>query len=237
VRRSIASLMSSSLLLAAFVTPLAVVAAGGQVGYIPARSPYLDLEQAQELTLIVGTYHGHHDDAGVAPQGGTILGAHYEWRAGGPAHLIAEVAGINSNSEVINPFKNGAARDVGKLSRPLYTADFDLGLSLTGGKSWHHFVPEIVGGVGLISDLRSQPDTGGFKFGTRFSFNSGAGLRYVPGGRWAFRADFKDRLYTVGYPESFYVAPAGGTAVSASSQAKSFWTNNPALTFGISRLF
>jgi hypothetical protein len=33
------------------------------------------------------------------------------------------------------------------------------------------------------------------------------------------------------------VAPAGGTAIIPSTQAKSFWTNNPALTIGISRLF
>ncbi|MEO7083808.1 MAG: hypothetical protein ABI442_20165 [Gemmatimonadaceae bacterium] len=236
MRRSIALLMSS-LRVAALVTPFIAGAAGAQVGYIPARSPYLDLEQAQELTLIVGTYHGHKDVAGVAPQGGTLIGAHYEWRAGGPAHLIAEVAGVNSNSLVLNPFKSGAARDLGNLSRPLYTADFDLGLSLTGAKSWHHLVPEVQGGVGLISDFRSQPDTGGFKFGTRFSFNVGAGIRYVPGERWAFRVDLKDRLYTIGYPESYYVAPAGGTSIIPSSQAKSFWTNNPALTIGISRLF
>jgi hypothetical protein len=237
VRRSIASVMSSSLLFGALLTPLAAFVAGAQVGYVPARSPYVDLEQAQEFSLIVGRYRGHHDVAGVAPQGGTIIGAHYEWRAGGPAHLIAEVAGINSNSEVINPFKTGTARDLGAFGRPLYTADFDLGLSLTGGKSWHHFVPEVAGGVGVISDFRSQPDTGGYKFGTRFSFNMGAGLRYVPGGRWAFRADIKDRLYTIAYPESFYVAPPGGTALIPTSQAKSFWTNNPALTIGISRLF
>jgi hypothetical protein len=191
VRRSIASLLSSSLLLAAMSAPSA---AGAQVGYLPAKSPYLDLEQAQELTLIVGTYHGHHDAAGVAPQGGTIIGAHYEWRAGGPAHLITEIAGVTSNSRVLNPFKTGTARDLGNLSRPLYTADFDLGLSLTGGKSWHRLVPEVAGGFGLISDFRSQPDTGGFKFGTRFSFNMGAGLRYLPGGHWAFRADIKDRM-------------------------------------------
>jgi hypothetical protein len=229
--------MSSSLLFAALLTPLAAVASKAQVGHLPAQSPYLDLEQSQELTLLVGTYHGHHDAAGVAPQGGTIIGAHYEWRAGGPAHLIAEVAGVTSNSAVLNPFKSGEARELGKFGRPLYTADFDLGMSLTGGKSWHHLVPEIQSGVGLISDFRSQPDTGGYKFGTRFSFNMGAGIRYVPGGRWAIRADIKDRLYTIAYPESFYVAPPGGTAVIPDSQSKSFWTNNPALTIGISRLF
>ena len=65
-----------------------------------------------------------------------------------------------------------------------------------------------------------------------------AALRYVPGGRWQLRADVKDRMYTIGYPDSFYIAPiGGGTAVLPRNQAKSFWTHNPALTVGVSRLF
>ncbi|HEY2025830.1 MAG TPA: hypothetical protein VGG78_02405, partial [Gemmatimonadaceae bacterium] len=93
------------------------------------------------------------------------------------------------------------------------------------------------GGVGLVSDLRSQADTGGFKFGTRFALNAGAGIRWVPAGAWQVRGDLTDRLYTIGYPEAFYTAPAGGTAVIPSTQAKSFWTHNPAFTLGLSRLF
>jgi len=78
---------------------------------------------------------------------------------------------------------------------------------------------------------------GGFKFGTRFAINWGAGIRWVPGGRWQVRGDITNRLYTISYPDAFYVAPAGGTAVIPATQAKSFWTNNPAFTLGISRLF
>jgi len=100
-------------------------------------------------------------------------------------------------------------------------------------------VPEIASGIGLISDLRAQPDSGGFKFGTRFAFNMNAGLRLVPGGgsRWQVRGDIKDRLNTLAYPESFYTAPAGGKAVLTPAQAKSFWTNNPTYTLGLSYLF
>jgi hypothetical protein len=144
---------------------------------------------------------------------------------------------ISSDSHVLNPFKNGDARDLGNSSRPLYTADFDLGLGLTGGKTWHRLIPELSGGIGVISDIRTKPDTGGFKFGTRLTLNMGAGMRYVMSERWQLRVDFKDHLYSMGYPESFFLAPTGGTAIVPASQAKSFWTNNPSLVFGISRLF
>lgn len=225
-----------------FVSGLLCIAgsvAGAQVGHNPARSPYVDLEQAQELTLIVGAFHGHRDPVNVGPQSGAIYGLHYEWRAGGPAYLTGEVARIESDRSVLNPFRAaGRGRELGNTSQPLYTADVGLGIGLTGGKSWHHIVPELAGGVGLISDFRTSADTGGYKFGTRFALNWGGGVRVVPGGRWQVRFDVKNRLYTIGYPEAFYVPPTGGgAAVVPTSQSKSFWLNNPAFTLGISRLF
>lgn len=208
-----------------------------QVGYPPARSPYLDLEHSQELTAIGGWFHAHRDAANVGPQSGAITGLHYEWRAGGPAHLVAEIARISSERRLIDPFKTGTARELGTISRPLYSADADLGLSLTGGKSWHRIVPEVSGGLGLISDFHAKPDTGGFRFGTRFALNMGAGIRILPGGSWQIRGDIKDRLYTLGYPQTFFEVPSGGTAVVPATQSKSFWLNNPAFTFGLSYLF
>lgn len=212
-------------------------AVSAQVGFKPDQSPYLDLEHAQELTLFAGNFHGHRDPANVAPGGGFLVGARYQWRAGGPALIIGEVSRASSNSRIINSFASGTARDVGTVSRPLYSANVGLGLSLTGAKSWHHFVPELASGLGFISDFRTRADSGGFKFGTRFAINWGGGIRWVPGGSWSVRGDMTNKLYTISYPESFYIAPAGGNAVVASTQARSFWTNNPAFTLGVSRLF
>jgi hypothetical protein len=211
--------------------------AAAQVGYPPSRSPYIDLERNQELTLTVGSFHAQRDPAAAAPQGGLIVGAHYEWRAGGPAYLIGDLSRISSSRDIINPFGVGAARSLGTTNRPLYTGSVGLGIGLTGAKSWHHLAPELAGGVGLISDLRSAADTGGFKFGTRFALNWGGGLRWVPGNRWQVRGDITNRLYTISYPEAFYTSPSGGAPVIQQSQSKSFWTNNPAFTLGISRLF
>ena len=209
----------------------------GQVGYAPEKSPYVDLPYSQEITLIGGYYHAHRDAANVGPQSGSITGVHYEWRAGGPAHITGELAYISSDRNLINPLKSGTLRDLGTATRPLYTADVGLGISLTGEKSWHHLVPEIGGGIGLISDLRSQPDSGGFLFGTRFTFNGSAGIRYVPGGKWQIRLDAKDRAYTISYPQTFFTAPAGGIAVVTNHAEQSYWLNNFSLTLGLSYLF
>jgi hypothetical protein len=209
------------------------------VGYPPARSPFVDLEYTQELTFFGGQYHAHRDPVHVGPQSGPVFGVHYSWRPSGPVHLITELAYINSDRRLINPLKPAATRELGTVSRPLYSADANLGLSLTGGRSWHRLVPEISSGIGLVSDFHTKPDSGGFKFGTRFAFNMAAGLRIVPGhgSRWQIRGDVKDRMYTLAYPQTYYTAPTGGTAVAATTQAKSFWMHNPAFTLGLSYLF
>ena len=75
-----------------------------------------------------------------------------------------------------------------------------------------------------------------YTFGTPFAFTFGGGLRYVPGGRLQLTVDWNDYLYQLKYPTAYYVIPTGGTA-AATNEARSFWKNNKALTFGASLLF
>ena len=213
--------------------------AQAQVGHTPESSPYLDLERSQEWTILYGHVSAHHDDAGVAPQGGMLTGLHYEWRFAGPAHLIAEAAYMDSQRLELNPADTGKARTIGTIKRPLYSFDASIGMNLTGAKTWHHLVPEARGGIGVISDLRAVPDSGGYQFGTHFAFLWGAGVRWIPGGsegRFQLRGDITNRVYTISYPATFQSAPVGGTAIIPSDHSLSSWTNNPAFTIGISYL-
>lgn len=226
------------------VVSLVVLAtsARAQVGHLPDRSPFVDVDYRQELTLYGGPYAAKRDPAGVAPQYGAAVGLFYAWRAGGPAYLFADLGTITTNRTVLDPRKPEATRDLGARSWPLYTADAGLSLALTGAKSYHRFIPMVRGGVGIVTDFKSVPDTGDFKFGTRFALTWGAGIRYVPGGKWQVRADWTNRLYTVSYPTSYYDPPqtTGGNPVPPILQgdvAKSRWTNNAAFTLGLSYLF
>lgn len=220
----------------------AASSAGAQVGYEPARSPFVDLEHKQELSLVAGQYLAKRDPAGVAPTDGPMLGLLYAWRAGGPAVLTAELGYVAAERHVLDPLQPVATRDLGARSWPLYTADLGLAVSLTGSKSYHRLVPTIKAGLGLVSDLKSEPDIGDYKFGTRFAFNWGGGVRWVPGGRWGFRADVNNHLHTIAYPEKYFTpqTPTGGNPVPAilgTGVSKSRWTNNTALTIGLSYLF
>lgn len=210
--------------------------AKAQVGYPPARSPYLDLPYSQEITAIFGYYVGRDDPAGVVPGNGSVIGAHYEWRAGGPAHLIGEITHISTSRMVIDPTKSPSTRDLGTQSWPLWTAEFGLGMSLTGARSWHHFVPEVNAGAGVVSDFKNA-DVGDFKYGTRFALMWGATLRYVPGGRYQIRVDYSNRLNSISYPDAYYRIPAGGGAPVLTGIDRSIWRNNPSFTIGLSYLF
>ena len=210
--------------------------AAAQVGYPPSQSPYLDLPFKQEITAIFGYYVGRDDPAGVVPGNGSVVGLHYEWRAGGPAHLIGEVTHISSSRTVLDPTKPAATRNLGTQTWPLWTADFGLGMSLTGGRSWHHLVPEANAGVGLVSDFK-KADVGGFKYGTRFALTWGAALRYVPGGHYQIRADISNRLNSITYPDAYFRTPSGGGTPILRGIDKSIWRNNPSFTIGLSYLF
>ncbi|HKO16124.1 MAG TPA: hypothetical protein VJU87_07790 [Gemmatimonadaceae bacterium] len=215
----------------------AAASATAQVGYPPARSPYIDLERTQELSIIAGRYYAPADPAGVAPGSGLITGVHYEWRAGGPAYLIGEIARTSSTRTVLDPAKSGAARNLGERDWPLYLADAGVALGLTGGKSWHRLVPQVKGGLGFASDMHGGADVGGFKFGTRFAFNWGAAVRYAPGGRLGLRLDWTNRLYSIGYPNAYFQPTASGGTPILVGKDNSAWRNNMALTLGVSYLF
>jgi hypothetical protein len=208
-----------------------------QVGYPPARSPFVDVDQTQELTPFFGYFSAKKDPARVAPTSGAIGGFQYEWRATEPLHLGFDFVGINSNRTPLDPAKPPASRILGTTSHPLYAMDGFLALSLTGARSWHHVMPMVGAGLGLISDLKGA-DVGGFKFGTRFAFPWGAGVRWVPGGgHMQLRADVKDWMYSVVYPESYYVSSTTDAPILTSNVARSRWTNNFAMTVGVSYIF
>jgi hypothetical protein len=222
-------------LLGALALAFIATTARAQVGHLPENSPYRDLETRQEFTFFGGRYTTGKDPIGVAPLDGPMYGIRYQVHVGGPAFLMARWSHVNSSRFAIDPTKNGAARKLGKHNESVNLYDIDLALNLTGEKSFHHIVPVINFGAGVAScscSVTNDPYT----FGTPFAFTFGGGLRYVPGGRLQITVDWNDYLYQLKYPTAYYVIPAGGTA-AATNEARSFWKNNKALTFGASLLF
>ena len=225
---------------------------GAQVGYPPAKSPYRDLRETQELTLYSGYFVAREDPGHVAPRSGTIVGGLYQWRMGGPATLTFDFGRIASERQVLDPERletcpgptplappdtSVQCKSLGIFRWPLYAADLGLAINVTGARSWLNLVPQLRAGLGTVSDFHSQTDVGDFGFGTRFALTWGAGVRWVPGNRFQVRADLLNRLYSVKYPTTYYAPADDGSSIFNASQSRSAWLNNPALTIGVSYLF
>ena len=205
-----------------------------EVGHAPSESPYRDIAFKQEITPFAGYFSAGGDPAGVAPRSGPMLGARYEIRIGGPAQFMARVGHVWSERRVINPELPVESRDLGDMSTSLYIADVGISLNLTGQKSWNGLVPVITGGAGVVSDFKGA-DVGGFRFGTQFAISVGGGVRWVPqDSRLQLRVDLADYLYQVTYPTSYIVETEENPRVTRKQSA---WTNNLALTAGVSYRF
>jgi hypothetical protein len=214
---------------------LLALPAVAQVGHDPATSPYADLEYNQELTLMGGYLRARHDPAGVAPQSGPMTGVRYELSLVGPLALTSDFIAGFGNRDLIDPTRRAGDRLVGTANATVYAADLGLAMNLTGRKSWHHVVPQLRAGIGVVHS--SAQDTLGFAFGTPFAFSFGGGLKLVPGGRVQFRADITDRVFKLSYPDAYYRLASDNTAVLDAQTARSFYTHHAALTVGVSYLF
>lgn len=212
--------------------------AGAQVGHTPDASPYADLVYRHEVTTFTGYFYAAQDPARVAPRSGPLAGLRYSLYLAGPAHFTARLAYARSERTVLDPLEPAATRVVlPAASVPLLIADAGLAVALTGFKSWNRLVPEINGGLGFVTDFRTSGDVGDFKFGTRFALTLGAGVRWVPGGRFQLRADVTDNLYRISYPDVYYRPASDRTTILRANQATALWTHNPTVTLGVSYLF
>jgi hypothetical protein len=226
--------MLAGLVAAIATAPMAVA----QVGHTPEASPYEDLVYRHDVTTFTGYLNTRRDPAGVAPRSGPLAGVRYALHLSGPAYLTTRVAYARSERTVLDPLEPAGSRVVIPAAKvSLLMADAGVALSLTGFKSWNRLVPELNGGVGFVSDFRTKSDVGGFSFGTRFALTLGAGVRYVPGGRFQLRADVTDNLYRIAYPDLYYRTASDGTTILKGTQAKALWTQNPSITLGVSYLF
>jgi hypothetical protein len=223
------------LLIALLLAATAGALPAQQVGYAPTRSPYRDVDMTMELALLGGHFSATRDPAGVAPQSGQMWNLLYGWHAAGPLFLTGTFSRVGSMRHIIDPL--ALNRDRGSEAWPLYAVDGGMSVSLTGDRTYHGFMPVLNAGLGFISDRHTNSDIGEFQFGTRFEFIWGATLRYIPARRWGVRVDFNNRFYSLGYPETYYVAGKDGNTVVNPRLSKSFWRNNPSLTIGISYLF
>lgn len=223
-------------LLAALAPALSPALAGAQVGYPPETSPFRDLVYRQEVSVVSGYLIQQRDPAGVAYQGGPLIGVRYAAQFGNPLFVGVQALTSRAGRSVIDPALRASQRGVGTRRSFLTMVEAQLGVALTGFRSWHGLVPEVSGGIGLVTDWKRE-DLGGYRFGTPFAINAGSGVRWQPGGRLQVRLDVTDHVFRIAYPQSFYTSTTSDPPVLNAQQATSLWTHNASVKIGLSYLF
>lgn len=225
--RVCAALLASTLAASASVLPAQLVGAD------PSRSPFRDLPTSQQLTLSGGLLKTANDAADLGPDAAPYFELRHDLHLAGPAWMTTRYGLMRSERRVIDPGLPAGERYQGQQSVTQHFADLGLTLALTGQKSWHQVVPTLGAGIGMTSDF-SDLDIGGYKFGSKFAFTFGPGLRVALPGGYSLRADVTNRVYQFQYPSTFFAAASDSTKVLTDTKQRSGWLSNWSFTTGVS---
>ena len=201
------------------------------VGTLPDQSPYLDIQDGQRLSVVAGWLQTGHDAVGVNAKSAPMYGVRYDLSIGGAAYISGVLFGASTDRTVLDYTKAVAHRDIGTHSLALIDGSAQLGLSLTGRRTWHRLQPLIYIGAGVVSGLGDTFDVSDDIFGTSFQFSYGAGLRFVASRNSEFRLDIQQYWWELKYPPLYRSTQGDPVAIKPTGSLSS-WTANTALTLG-----
>lgn len=224
--------IASKLVLVAVVFLSAPDALGAQVGHPPDRSPYEDIRTGQTLSLGAGWLFVRRDPADVAPKASAFGHVRYDIAIGGPAAFFVRYSLAPSERRLLLPSNPRLTRVLSTPTVNTSVVDLGVDLSLTGKKTWHRLSPSIGAGVGVVSDF-TKADTGAYRFGTKFAFTYGLGLRFIPGSGISFRADVTNYTWQYQYPDRYFVRASDSTSVLRDTRARSAYRGNWGLSGGV----
>lgn len=222
----------SVLLSTALLTLSLPVTATAQIGHLPEKSPYQDHKIGQTLTVMGGWLAVKGDLARVAPKESWLAGLRYDIGVGGPASLFARYMASPSQRNLLAPSNPRATRIIGTPGVTTHLFDAGLDMSLTGRKTWRQLMPSANVGVGLVSDFAAA-DTGAYQFGTKFSFNYGFSLRYLPRRGPQIRIDATSHLWQYQYPDRYFVVASDTTSILTDTRNREAWRGNWSLSAGV----
>ena len=186
----------------------------------------------QNLTLSAGWLAVRRDPANVAPNASAFASARYDASIGGPAALYVRYTFAPSERRLLAPANPLATRVLSTPSVNTTVIDGGLDLSLTGRKTWKRLAPAITAGLGIASDF-AKADTGAYRFGTKFAFTYGLGLRFIPRSGLSFRADLTNYTWQYQYPDRYFIKAADSTSVLTDTRVRSKYKGNWGLSAGL----
>jgi len=196
---------------ALLVLALAAAPAAAQVGHAPAHSPYRDILAGKSITVLVGDVGGSGGKIGVGPHDGQSYGVRFDIRLGTPLQFGVTVARAQLKRLIVSAADSVNNRVDGPVDQNLTMFEGALQLNLTGKKTWHHLAPFLGGTVGYVDGSplpSSQPDSSGYKFGSKFYFAPAAGVRIFLGQSFHLRLEARQLFWKLTYPSAYNLEPA-----------------------------
>jgi hypothetical protein len=175
-------------------------AAWSQVGHLPERSPFRDLEVRHALVLQGGYLTGSGGRASAGPTDGPMATLRYTIHLGGPVEAILGVAGADLQRVVHN---SGLPPDT--VGQSVLLGEAGFGFLITGEKTWHGLVPYVAATMGAAFGGSVPSDSSGFEFRTRFHFGPQVGIRWYATRKVSLRLEGRDLMWRLRYPASYYV--------------------------------
>lgn len=223
--------ISMSLLLAG-ASAVSRSAAHAQVGHLPEQSPYDDVKLGQTVSFMAGWSAVKRDPAGVAPASSIAAVLRYDAAVGGPASLFVRYTLAPSSRNVLAPNQPRATRVARNQSVATHALEGGIDIALTGKKTWRSLMPLLSGGVGVVSDFAAT-DSGAYRFGTKFAFSYGLGLRYFPKRGPQLRLDVTNSIWQFQYPDRYFVLTSDTTSVLTNTNDRAAWRGTWGLSAGV----
>ncbi len=179
-------------------------------------SPYRYIETGQEAGIFIGYLGMGRGQLDLGPGDGPLLGARYGVEVGGPFSIEGVASYFPATRYVMDPRRVEGDRMVGEAQTHMVMADARIKFSLLGRRLWNGVGPYVLAGAGLAFDAAGEqpeeedllPDDR-FGFGWKFLGLLGAGGRWLPSDRWAFRGDFTLNLWKIDTPDGYFEEDRG----------------------------
>jgi len=212
--------------------------ARSQVGHPPESSPYTPLRATKVISLGIGYLQGSSGRAAVGPTDGPLAVGRFNMRIGGPLELDGSLGIANLERNIIDPATAPTDSIVDVAKQTVTLLDAGIMLLLTGQKTWHRTVPYVGASFGVAFGGRVPEDTlSGFTFKTQFQLAPVLGFRWYPSNRLMFRWEFRDVVWRLSYPPSFFTSPeddiSAPPVLDPNIASDKEWTHHPTFLFTI----
>lgn len=209
-------------------------AALAQVGHDPQSSPYRDVPEKYIISFTGGYSWASGGKVNVGPGEGAVFGARGDVHLAGPGMVHIGVNFGNLDRLLLDPTKPPEERVLGWTTQTVMMADVGLNLVLTGQKSWYGIAPFIGASIGIAIGGDVPADSlSGYEFNTKFIVTPAIGIRWHPIRRIGLRVEFRDVLWKLSYPNSFFEPPTEDPGIppvlDPDFNKATDWTHNPSL--------